>query len=282
MQQTTELPDVQNRAAEIQVELSRVGIRNLKLPIYINVKPIEEAYKSNNLEFQHTVADVDCYVGLEATKKGANMSRAPVILQKETYLNQPLNQATLIVQTNEIRKANESSICELTYKFDYFIKKKSPVTKLNGIIHYPTIFKAVVTAFSASFHMEVEVPVTSLCPCSKEISNHGGAHNQRCAIKIHCLPQKNQWIWIEDLVNIAESSGSCQVYSILKRPDEKWVTDRALANPKFVEDIVREVYQKMLNLGTYGFYVEAISDESIHTHAAYARVEHGWFVDDTF
>ena len=265
------LPDVQNSQAEIQIELSRVGVKNLKLPIKISTKATQNAYKPEELSFQHTVADVDIFVNLDADKKGANMSRGPVILQKNQNLNNPLNQNNLIMIAEEIRLANEAKICELIYRFDYFIKRPSPVTKLNGLVHYPTTFQAVVTEQSSSFHMQVDVPVTSLCPCSKEISNDGGAHNQRCTIRIHCLPREKQWIWIEDLIDIAEKSGSCPVYSILKRPDEAYITDIAYNNPKFVEDIVREAYQKMLHLNTRGFYVEATSDESIHTHAAYAK-----------
>lgn len=271
------LPDVQNSQAEIQVELSRVGVKNLKLPIKISTKATETAYKPDDLSFQHTIADVDIYVNLAADKKGANMSRGPVILQNEQNLNRSLNQHNLINIAEEIRLANDSQICELTYRFPYFIKKPSPVTNLNGLIHYPTMFQAVVTSDSSSFHMEVEVPVTSLCPCSKEISDSGGAHNQRCTVRIHCLPRENQWIWLEDLIDIAESSGSCQVYSVLKRPDEKYVTDMALANPKFVEDIVRESFVKMLELDTRGFSIEAMSDESIHTHQAYAKAYHNWY-----
>lgn len=255
-----DLPDVQNSPSSIQIALNRVGITSLQLPISI----VQMAGG-----FQHTVAMIDCFVDLEADKKGINMSRIPVALHK--YIDQPIDLHILEDIAENIRQTSEAQLCELTFKFPYFIKKLSPVNKEPGYVPYDIVFNVIKIDGPSKFMFEVGVTATSLCPCSKELSEYS-AHNQKCLIRIKCWP--SGWIWLEDIIRVAETSASSEIYSVLKRPDEKFITDMMYNNPAFVEDIARSVYSKLVEWTIIShFEVIVESDESIHKHRAVAIID---------
>lgn len=257
------LPDMQTNSPEIPIPIRRVGITNLKIPIYISEK-------SNGQ--QHSVANVDVYVDLDANSKGTHMSRLAIGVQK--FLDHKLNSDILKDICEYTRNKCEAKRAEVIYRFPYFVKKIAPVSKEPGLIHCDIIFN--MSSFikddmvEYEFIMTVEILGTSLCPCSKEISEYG-AHNQRSRVKIECSPTK--FLWIEDVIDIAEKSFSCQLYSVLKRADEKYITERAYNNPAFVEDIVRKCYSDMMEYQNLSWVtVEVRNEESIHSHDAFARI----------
>jgi len=258
-----DLPDMQNSQSEFNIPIKRVGVTNFKLPIFI-------IQKDN--KFQHTISDIDIFVDLNGDNKGINMSRLPIGLQ--SYTNAPLNSAVINKIAEDIRISSEATRCQIIYKFPYFINKKSPVSGLDGLIHYNVIFNLTNTKDSIDFYISVESIGTSLCPCSKEISEKQGAHNQRSKVTVECKVKfEMEYLWIEDIVGMIESCYSCQVYSILKRPDEKFVTMAAYNNPKFVEDIGRELAYKFEQLNNIeSFDIQVSNEESIHQHNAYCRL----------
>lgn len=255
------LPDIQNTCPSIQIGLNRVGITDLKLPIKVLTK---------NDEYQTTIADISCYINLEPDKKGINMSRLPIVLHE--YNGIPISGKLLNDICQDVKNISEAEEAQVIYKFPYFINKKSPVTNIDGLVHYNVTFDGDLLKDCYQFKFNVEVIATSLCPCSKEISLNN-AHNQKCFINIECNMLPESWIWIEDIICIAEKSASCEIYSILKREDEKHVTERMYNNPGFVEDITRNIYEKMSILkGIRQFNISVSSDESIHIHKAYAKI----------
>ena len=258
------LPDVQESKPKIEIALNRVGISKLVLPIYIRRKEQSES--------QHTVAEVSCYVDLPADKKGINMSRLPIIIQSN--LDQPLRGATVHSVAEQVMRASEANVCQLIYEFHYFTKKIAPVSGNEGYVDHKVIFDGTISLYNEFiWKVSVETIGTSLCPCSKEISNHG-AHNQKCYININVKPRFDKIVWIEDLIEIADKSCSCEIWSVLKRPDEKWVTETAYNNAMFVEDIARECYKHLIeNKKIKSFKVKVASDESIHVHRAEAIIE---------
>lgn len=170
----------------------------------------------------------------------------------------------------EIRKRLQAQDAELEFKFKFFIEKKSPVTNLASTMSYECIFKGIIENGNYKFILGVEVPVTTLCPCSKEISDNG-AHNQRAFIRVRVSYDETEHIWLEDLVEMIETCASCPVYPLLKREDEKFVTEKAYSNPKFVEDVLRDVVVKLRNDKIVKeFEVECEAFESIHNHSAWA------------
>jgi GTP cyclohydrolase IB len=172
----------------------------------------------------------------------------------------------------ELRRDHDATAAHVTVRFPYFIEKRAPVTGAGGLVDYACTFGASVTAAANELWVAVEVPVTSLCPCSKAISRHG-AHNQRSVVRVKVWFAR--FFWIEDLIALVEQSASCDLYALLKRPDEKWVTEHAYERPRFVEDLVREVGSRLRALRNFPrFEVEAESLESIHAHSAYARLSY--------
>ena len=168
-----------------------------------------------------------------------------------------------------IRNLNAQS-GEVKFKFKYFINKKAPVTKMTAPMCYECSFKGIIDNDNYKFVLGVKVPVTTLCPCSKEISDYG-AHNQRALISVKVSYPEDKHIWLEDLIELVESCASCPLYSILKRQDEKYVTEHAFENPRFVEDVLREVVVKLRNnTAITEFEVECEAFESIHNHSAWA------------
>jgi len=256
------LPDMQKSSPQHQLGIQRVGITDLKIPIRMSKKGGGE---------EHTVADVNIFVDLDKFAKGTHMSRLAIGAFK--FINHSFNSETLIDIAEYIRKKCEAKTSHMIYKFPYFMDRIAPISKEPGLIHCNCTFDLVKTEHDYTFSMSIEATATSLCPCSREISE-AGAHNQRSKIKITLVPKKDKWVWIEDIVSIAENNSSCEIYSVLKRTDEKYVTEKAYANPNFVEDMVRAVYKSLsLNDDLKSFVVEVTNEESIHQHNAYAMMD---------
>jgi len=259
----TDINDVQKYKPSIDLPIQRVGITELKVPIYISTK---------DGSYQHTVADVDVFVDLDANSKGTHMSRLAIGVQK--FIDQRLNSDLLCSIAEYIRNKLDAKTAQVIYRFPYFIKKLAPESKEPGLVYHNVVFDLTreKDEDTVIFRMSVETTATSLCPCSKEISDQG-AHNQRSKIKLTVIPENNAFVWLEDLILISENCSSCEVYSSLKRIDEKQVTDRAYENPKFVEDMVREIYLALSERADLKWYkVEVVNEESIHQHSAYAHM----------
>jgi GTP cyclohydrolase IB len=257
-----ELPDIQQQTPTVKVALNRVGISDFKMPTKV-------ATKEGNVN--STTAVISCYIDLAKELKGINMSRIPQSLHK--FQNRTLNSDLIRDIAENIRVVSKAEVCELSYTFDYFLTKISPVNKEPGLVNYPVTFTGIKSKDKFTFKFEVRVTATSLCPCSKEISQFG-AHNQKCNIDITCQRKSNAFIWIEDIIKIGENASSCEIFSVLKRPDEKWITEEAYNNPKFVEDVARDCYSQLIeNKNIEKFKVKVSSDESIHMHQAVAIIE---------
>jgi len=240
------------------IPIDKVGVKDISYPIVV---------MDRKKKFQHTIARINMYVDLPHHFKGTHMSRFIEILnsyREEIALDK------LEIMLAEMKKKLGASTAHLEMEFPYFIEKKAPVSKAKSLMEYTCSFSATL-AEDFDFVLGIRIPVTSLCPCSKELSAYG-AHNQRSLISIKV--RYSNFIWIEDLVSAVEECGSSPVYSLLKRVDEKYVTEKAYENPKFVEDIVREVTEKLLaEQNITWFSVEAENFESIHKHSAYAFIE---------
>lgn len=253
------MKDVQSEKDFRNVPLKKVGINSLKWPIVV---------KEKNGGTQHTIADMSLSVDLPSDVRGTHMSRFVELVHELQEITPKEIERAL----DRLKEKLHAKTAHIKIDFDYFIKKSSPVS---GIIS-PNDIKCSFDAEKGEdfkFIMEVSVPVVTLCPCSKEISEFG-AHNQRATVDIKIYTKK--LIWIEDLVAVAEESASCPVFSLLKRKDEKYVTERAYLNPRFVEDVVREValrLDKNKDILWYRVYVESM--ESIHNHNAFACTEKG-------
>ncbi len=252
------LHDVQKRRDSRRIAINKVGVKDISYPIVVMDK---------NRKFQQTVARINMYVDLPHHFKGTHMSRFVEILNtyREEIALEKLE--TILLKMKE--KLGASS-AHLEMEFPYFIEKKAPVSKARSLMEYTCEFNATL-AESFDFVLGIRIPVTSLCPCSKELSRFG-AHNQRSIITVRV--RYREFIWIEDLIEIIEGCGSSPVYSLLKREDEKYVTEHAFENPTFVEDMVREVTQNLLAMENITWFtVEAENFESIHKHSAYAAIE---------
>lgn len=253
------LPDTQNQKDTREIPIDKVGVKNLKYPI---------AVKDKNNEIQHTIATIAMTVDLPQEFKGTHMSRFVEIIQckdKEIHVD---SIDTILVEMQKRLKANSSHI---EIEFPYFMEKKAPATGKPSLLDYVAKFHAVRNGDKKDFILTVKVPVTTLCPCSKNISKYG-AHNQRGEVTVSV--RFKDTVWIEDLIAIVESCASSELYSLLKREDEKSVTERAYENPVFVEDLVRNVVMKLKMNGNITWYnVEAENFESIHNHNAYAQIE---------
>lgn len=252
------LTDVQKTRDRRNIPINKVGVKDISYPIVVMDK---------NRTLQHTVARVNMYVDLPHHFKGTHMSRFIEILN--TYREKiALDKLEVILQ--RMKEKLGASRAHLEVEFPYFIEKSAPVSGAKSLMEYTCEFIASL-ADDFDFILGIRVPVTSLCPCSKELSSYG-AHNQRSTITVKI--RYTDFIWIEDLVEIIERCGSSPVYSLLKREDEKYVTEHAFENPKFVEDIVREATQSLSALeNVTWFTVEAENYESIHKHSAFASIE---------
>jgi GTP cyclohydrolase I len=217
---------------------------------------------------QHTIASFNMYVGLPHHFKGTHMSRFVEILNAH---EREITVETFQLMLREMVDKLEAEEGRIEMSFPYFVDKAAPVSGVRSLMDYEISFVGEIRDKVSSFTMKVLVPVTSLCPCSKKISDYG-AHNQRSHVTVSA--RLNDFVWIEEIIDIVEKQGSCELYGLLKRPDEKYVTERAYDNPKFVEDMVRDV-AAILNLDERidAYVVESENFESIHNHSAYALIE---------
>ena len=255
----TEVEDVQARADTRQLPINRVGIKEIRHPVRVRDRSAGE---------QHTVATFNMYVSLPHNFKGTHMSRFVEILHTEREVSVESFRKMLETMTTRL----EADAGHVEMNFPFFIMKKAPVSGVESLMDYHATLIGERKDGRTDMWVRVVVPVTSLCPCSKKISDYG-AHNQRSHVTI--TAKLRQHLWIEELIQIAESEASCELYGILKRPDEKYVTERAYDNPKFVEDMVRDVATRLNREERIGAYVvESENFESIHNHSAYALIEH--------
>jgi GTP cyclohydrolase I len=254
-----ELKDTQSERDHRQVAIDRVGVRSLRFPMRIRDRDRHE---------QHTVAVVSLAVDLPHQHKGTHMSRFVQVLHAH---GQVLDVKGIAGMPRELLKKLHAERAHVEFRFPWFRAKPAPVTQSVGLLDYGVIFEVNATSSEIDFVVTVEVPVATLCPCSKAISDRG-AHNQRGLVTF--AVRFTQPVWIEDLIELVEASASCQLYSVLKRPDEKFVTEAAYDNPVFVEDLVRNVAVRAAkHPHIKWFKVEAENFESIHNHNAYAMVE---------
>ena len=258
MAHTQLMVDVQNRRDHRNIAINKAGVKSIKYPITV----LDKKNKT-----QHTIATINMYVDLPYHFKGTHMSRFIEILN---YYRQGINIKNLSTILEEMKKRLNAKSAHLEIEFPYFIEKIAPVSKAKSLMEYTcTLWGSLNDTLDIC--LGVQVPVTTLCPCSKEMSKKG-AHNQRGIVSIKVRFKK--FLWIEEVIRIAEQSASSDVYSLLKRPDEKYVTERAYDNPMFVEDVVRNVAQRLeRNPNITWFSVESENLESIHNHSAYALVE---------
>lgn len=253
------LKDTQNERDHRKIAIDRVGVRSLRFPLQIRDRDQKE---------QHTVAVVSLAVDLPHQYKGTHMSRFVEVLHAH---GQVLDVKGIAGMPKELMKRLNAERAHVEFRFPYFRSKAAPVTKSKGLLDYGVVFEVDADASKNDFVVTVEVPVATLCPCSKAISERG-AHNQRGMVTFSV--RFTQPIWIEDLIELVETSASCELYSVLKRPDEKHVTEAAYDNPVFVEDLVRNVAVKArAHPHITWFRVEAENFESIHNHNAYAVIE---------
>jgi GTP cyclohydrolase IB len=253
------IPDVQSAPDSRNLAIDKVGIKAIRHPVKI---------QERSGDVQHTVALFNMYVGLPHQFKGTHMSRFVEILEAH---EREITVETFQVMLREMVEKLEAEEGHIEMAFPYFIEKKAPVSGVKSLMDYEVTFSGEVRKGKQSFTMKVVVPVTSLCPCSKKISERG-AHNQRSHVTV--TARTNDFVWIEEIVDLVEKQGSSELYGLLKRPDEKFVTERAYDNPKFVEDLVRDV-AAVLNLDERidAYVVESENFESIHNHSAYALIE---------
>jgi GTP cyclohydrolase IB len=257
----TGLQDKQSEPDHRELRIDKVGVRGLRFPIQVRDKA---------RTLQNTVATIGMYVDLPKEFKGTHMSRFVEVLNAHGNVVHVENITGILYA---MQQKLHSHTAHLEMEFPYFLMKKAPVSGREGMMDYTARFDATACGKEIDFVLGVQVGVTTLCPCSKAISRHG-AHNQRGVVTVQIRSRKA--IWIEDLITVVESSASSELYSLLKRQDEKAVTEQAYENPVFVEDLVRNVVVKLNAHPEVTWYkVEAENFESIHNHNAYACIEKG-------
>ncbi|WP_130471162.1 GTP cyclohydrolase FolE2 [Candidatus Magnetaquicoccus inordinatus] len=255
------LQDVQAQEDSRRLSIDKVGVKNIRYPILV---------RDRDRGQQHTIASVNMYVKLPHQFKGTHMSRFLEVLAEQEEVISVENLPEILRRIQQSLNAEEAHI-EL--EFPYFMRKEAPVSHASALMDYQVRFSGVRTGEKYQLTLGVTVPVTSLCPCSKEISRYG-AHNQRSHVTVTLRYKK--FIWVEEIIELVERNASCQLYAILKRPDEKYVTERAYENPMFVEDIVRSVAAELRQDERITlFTVESENFESIHNHSAYAFISGG-------
>ncbi|HEC73336.1 MAG TPA: GTP cyclohydrolase I FolE2 [Methylophaga aminisulfidivorans] len=258
-----EIEDVQNIADQRKIAIDKVGIKDIKHPVKVSDRSTGE---------QYTIANFNMYVNLPHQFKGTHMSRFVEILNEH-------NEREITVKTfrEMLGKMTERLDAESGYiemNFPYFVNKEAPISKVRSLMDYDVTFIGEIKGTETMTTVKVVVPVTSLCPCSKNISDYG-AHNQRSHVTL--TVRVDSFVWIEDLIDIVEKEASCEIYGLLKRPDEKYVTERAYDNPKFVEDIVRDIAAQLnMDKRINAYTVESENFESIHNHSAYALITKGF------
>ncbi|MFM1990709.1 MAG: hypothetical protein RJA99_3666 [Pseudomonadota bacterium] len=252
------LPDVQSDADRRNLAIQRVGVKDITHPLTV----------ATARGAQPTVASVDMYVALPPDVKGTHMSR---FLEVLAAAHEPVSPAMLQGLMVRMLERLDADAGHVEMRFPYFVMKTAPVSGVESLMDYRVTLRAETKSGVTTVTMQVLVPVTSLCPCSKNISEYG-AHNQRSHVTIAATLRGE--LPVEALIAVAEQAASCELWGLLKRPDEKYVTERAYDNPKFVEDLVRDVAIGVEAIDAVSAYVvESENFESIHNHSAYARIE---------
>ncbi|MBD3671685.1 MAG: GTP cyclohydrolase I FolE2 [Gammaproteobacteria bacterium] len=253
------IADVQSSQDTRQIPINKVGIKDIRHPVVVSDRTGGE---------QHTIANFNMYVNLPHNFKGTHMSRFVEILNNH---EREITVKSFKEMLSEMTERLEAESGHIEMSFPYFVNKKAPISGVQSLLDYDVTFIGQIVKGAPSMKLKVLVPVTSLCPCSKKISDYG-AHNQRSHVTI--TAQTKGFVWIEDIIDLVEREASCELYGLLKRPDEKHVTERAYDNPKFVEDMVRDVAARLNEDDRIDYYVvESENFESIHNHSAYALIE---------
>ena len=256
---TDKIEDVQNTPDKRHLDIDKVGIKSIRHPISVKDKTGGD---------QSTVAMFDMYVHLPHNFKGTHMSRFVEILNE--------NEKTISVKNFEnilrdMLERLESKAGDVEMTFPYFVNKRAPISRVESLLDYEVTFIGSIKDNQFINQIKVIIPVTSLCPCSKKISDYG-AHNQRSHVTV--TVETNDFVWIEDIIELVEKNASSELYGLLKRPDEKYVTEKAYDNPKFVEDMVRDIATDLnQNNKITSYTVESENFESIHNHSAYAMIQ---------
>ena len=253
------IADVQSTPDTRCLPIDKVGIKDIRHPVLV---------KDRSQGVQHTIANFNMYVELPHNFKGTHMSRFVEILNAH---DMEISVESFRDMLAEMASRLEAETGHIEMSFPYFINKAAPVSGVKSLMDYQVTFLGEIRQGRYIMTIKVVVPVTSLCPCSKEISQYG-AHNQRSHVTL--TVRTNTFVWVEDLIDLVEKEASCELYGLLKRPDEKYVTERAYDNPKFVEDMVRDVAARLNEDGRIDAYiVESENFESIHNHSAYAMIK---------
>lgn len=257
-----ELKDTQSLHDNRGIDIQHVGVKNVEVPLIIQ-------RKNNSIPTQQVVsAKAALSVALPRKFRGTHMSRFIEILCE--WSQKELLGVDIEGCLKEMEKRLNAESAKVKFEFKYFINRKAPVSGLSSPMGYNCSFKGVLDRGKYTFILGVEVPVTTLCPCSKEISDFG-AHNQRTLIKVNISYPPEKIIWLEDLIELVESCGSSPIYPLLKREDEKYVTEHAYNNPKFVEDLLRDIVIKLRSIPEITWFeVDCEAHESIHNHSAWA------------
>ncbi len=257
------MEDVQSRRDHREIPIDRVGITNLRYPITVWDRTNDK---------QNTVAELSLSVSLPHHFKGTHMSRFLEVLEDHRG---EVTIKTLPEILHDLRKRLDSEAAHMEVVFPYFLEKEAPATGARSLLDYTGHFIGSSDGDDDDFVLGVTVPVTSLCPCSKEISDYG-AHNQRSSIdiRVRMIEGEENFIWMEELIDVAEDSASAPLYPLLKRPDERHVTMQAFENPAFVEDIARDVAATLIEDERVAWFeVRCVNEESIHNHNAFAVIE---------
>jgi GTP cyclohydrolase I len=256
---TSSIEDVQSSRDTRRIAINKVGIKDIRHPIRVRDRSDGE---------QHTIASFNMYVNLPHNFKGTHMSRFVEILHShEKEISVDSFKDMLLEMADRL----EADSGHIEMSFPYFVNKAAPVSGVKSLMDYEVTLIGEIHQGKPVMFIKVVVPVTSLCPCSKKIADRG-AHNQRSHVTVQV--RTRGFIWIEEVIELVEQEASCELYGLLKRPDEKHVTERAYDNPKFVEDMVRDVAVRLNQDERFGGYVvESENFESIHNHSAYAMIE---------
>jgi len=253
------IADVQSSADTRHIAIDKVGIKAIRHPVRVKDRSGGE---------QHTIANFNMYVNLPHNFKGTHMSRFVEILNLH---EREIGVESFKEMLGEMAERLEAEAGHIEMSFPYFVNKTAPVSGVQSLLDYEVSFIGEFRNGTPEMKIKVIVPVTSLCPCSKKISDRG-AHNQRSHVTVTATTR--DFVWIEELIDMVENQASCELYGLLKRPDEKYVTERAYDNPKFVEDMVRDIAATLnVDERISAYVVESENFESIHNHSAYALIE---------
>ena len=253
------IPDIQSNPDTRNIPINKVGIKEIRHPVRVLDRSGGE---------QHTIARFNMYVDLPHDFKGTHMSRFVEILNTH---EQEISVRSFKEMLHEMTERLEAESGHIEMSFPYFVNKAAPVSGVLSLMDYDVTLIGEFKGGRSHTYIKVVIPVTSLCPCSKEISAYG-AHNQRSHVTVNA--RIRDFVWIEELIDLVENQASCELYGLLKRPDEKFVTERAYDNPKFVEDMVRDIAVQLNgDVRISAYTIESENFESIHNHSAYALIE---------